>query len=96
MDCRYRGTQENLVDWTLRWWWWGGSSRVDTSRFQCQNIKEIKEENDVKLNEDEGKKIVWSATIFFFSFLSTKEIENPFSLLTRFFFTYRRQQRRLS
>jgi hypothetical protein len=57
------------VDWTLWWWWWwwGGSSRVDTSRFQCQNIKEIKEENDVKLNEDEGKKIVWSATILFFS-----------------------------
>jgi hypothetical protein len=30
------------------------------------------------LNEDEGKKIVWSATIFFFSFLSTKEIEKSF------------------
>jgi len=26
----------------------GGRSRVDPSRFQCQNIKEIKEENEVE------------------------------------------------
>ncbi len=80
----------------------GGRSRVDTQVvFNVKTLKKLKKENQVEWRR--RKRIVCglpspTTTYFFppFFFLSTKEIENPFSLTNSILYLYRhRCQQRL-